>query len=265
MIADLTIRTYGAPDAQPVIVLHGGPAAPGPMAPIARELADEHFVIEPFQRGSGEVPLTVRTHLDDLHAIIEAMTSTPPVLVGSSWGAMLALAFAADRPDASRSVAAIGCGTFDVESRARMVERIAERSSAEVLEARRRADAIEDPDDRLAALGAAIFPIYATDPITDDLEEERCDARAHRETWSDMIRRQEEGEYPAAFGAITAPVILLHGDDDPHPGAMIRDSLLPHIPHLEYHAWARCGHYPWIERSARSSFFDSLREFIRRT
>jgi len=37
-----------------VIVLHGGPAAPGSAAPLARGLAGAFRVLEPWQRGSGE-------------------------------------------------------------------------------------------------------------------------------------------------------------------------------------------------------------------
>jgi pimeloyl-ACP methyl ester carboxylesterase len=41
------------------------------------------------------------------------------------------------------------------------------------------------------------------------------------------------GIEPQAFAAITAPVLMVHGDDDPHPGA-IRETLRPFLPQLEY-------------------------------
>ena len=59
------------------------------------------------------------------------------------------------------------------------------------------------------------------------------------------------------------PVLMLHGAEDPHPGALIRDSLWPHLPHLEYHEWARCGHYPWLERCVRVEFFALLERWLR--
>ena len=55
---------------------------------------------------------------------------------------------------------------------------------------------------------------------------------------------------------------MLHGSHDPHPGTMIRDSLLPHLPRLEYREWERCGHYPWVERGVREEFFRVLREWL---
>ena len=53
-----------------LLLLHGGPGAPGYMAPVARELSDAFRIIEPLQRGSGEEPLTVARHIADLHDLI---------------------------------------------------------------------------------------------------------------------------------------------------------------------------------------------------
>jgi len=54
----MLVRRYGKMGAL-VLVLHGGPAAVGEVAPIARELSASFRVVEPWQRGSGSVPLTV--------------------------------------------------------------------------------------------------------------------------------------------------------------------------------------------------------------
>jgi pimeloyl-ACP methyl ester carboxylesterase len=77
-----------------------------------------------------------------------------------------------------------------------------------------------------------------------------------------MLRLQAEGVYPRSFAAIESPVLMLHGADDPHPGAMIRDSLTPYLPQLEYRELERCGHYPWLERAAHDEFFATLREWL---
>ncbi|MBI2299579.1 MAG: hypothetical protein HYU66_11675 [Armatimonadetes bacterium] len=59
-------------------------------------------------------------------------------------------------------------------------------------------------------------------------------------------------------------MLMLHGDWDPHPGRMIRDGLLPNLPHLEYAELERCGHRPWAERHARAPFFAALRAWLSR-
>src|SRR5262249_48324750 len=93
-------------------------------------------------------------------------------------------------------------------------------------------------------------------------ETEAFDARAHRESWDDMLHLQREGVYPAAFARIHVPVLMIHGAEDPHPGRMILAGLTPHVPAIEYVEIARCGHYPWLEREARGTFFAVLRSWL---
>jgi pimeloyl-ACP methyl ester carboxylesterase len=119
-----------------------------------------------------------------------------------------------------------------------------------------------NPDEALRVLGNLLLPLYSYELVTTDLEIETCDARAYQETWTDMVRLQAEGVYPAAFSAIDSPVLMLHGAVDPHPGQMIRASLRPHLPLLEYIEWERCGHYPWLEKAVRDEFFKVLSEWL---
>lgn len=259
----IRVRTYGS-SGPPVVVLHGGPGAVGYMAPVARGLAGGFRVLEPLQRGSGGEPLTVDRHVRDLHQVLEdRCPKSRPALVGSSWGAMLALAYAAEHPGGVAALVLIGCGTFDPEARAVLRSRIEERMDAAVRDRLKGLEReISDPDERLRIMGELLLPVYSHDLASTDQEIESCDARAHRETWEDMERLQSEGVYPAAFSAIECPVLMLHGSEDPHPGAMIRDSLRPHVPHVEYRQWERCGHYPWLETAVRDEFFAVLGDWL---
>lgn len=227
----MIVREHG-PDVPPtIVVLHGGPGAPGSAGGLAHALASPARVLEPFQRAGG----TVADHIADLHKLLDGRVMS---LVGHSWGAMLALAYAAEHP--VRSVVAVCSGTFDLASRA--VFRAAMRD-------------VEHTWD-------AIDRAYHVDPLPPDpLETVAIERETKDETWNDMLRLQAEGRYPAAFAAITAPVLMVHGADDPHPGAMIRDSLP--IPQLVYRELPRCGHYPWHERHARGDFISLVRDFLK--
>ena len=258
-------REYGT-SGPAVVVLHGGPGAPGYMAPVARRLADSFRVLEPLQRGSGAEPLTVARHVADLHELVASRCGDArPALVGHSWGAMLALAYSAAHPSEVASLALIGCGTFDPAAGERVRE-IRESRMDDALRQRMERLPLEfpDPDERLGVMADLILPLYSYELVSTDQELEGCDARAHHETWEDMLRLQEAGVYPAAFAAIDAPVIMLHGAEDPHPGQMIRASLEPHLPQLEYREWERCGHYPWLEKAVRDEFFAVLHEWLSR-
>ena len=256
-------REYGD-DGRTVIVLHGGPGAAGYMAPVARELAHHFHVLEPFQRGSGDTPLTVMRHVRDLRELIESRCgAVRPAIVGSSWGAMLSLAFAAEHPTLCGPLVLIGCGTFDLQARARMNRIIDERMSDALQDRLVLLETeVPDADERLKQTGALLEPLYAVAPLSSGLGDVECDGRAFHETWNDMLRQQQNGTYPAAFGTIDVPVLMLHGAEDPHPGTMIRDSLLPFVPQLEYVEWSRCGHYPWIERGVRVEFFRTLKGWL---
>jgi pimeloyl-ACP methyl ester carboxylesterase len=262
----LRVRTYGS-SGPVVIVLHGGPAGVGGAAPIARGLADSFRVLEPWQRGSGDEPLTVVRHVADLHELVEShCPGMRPAIVGESWGAMLALAYAAAHPDSVGPLVLVGCGTFDRQARARMRESLEERIDDDLRERLKRLEKeCRDTGERLEKKYELMKRLYEYDPTAtdqDDVPDEPFDIRAHTETWNDMVRLQDEGVYPAAFSAIKSPVLMLHGAYDPHPGQMIRAGLEPHIQQLEYQEWQQCGHSPWAERWVCDEFFAVLCEWL---
>ncbi len=261
-MTDLVVREYGS-GLHTVIAVHGGPAAAGDLAPLAQDLGKRFHVLEPFQRGSGLVPLTVASHVRDLHDLIgERCGGRPPVLLGHSWGAMLALAYAAVHLGATAGLVLIGCGAFSDAARREFESRLDARLSpgdrAELLRLRSEADR----DRRLAAEGRIMNRVYGYD-LRDDVEPVvEVDAVAHRQTWADMLRMQREGTYPAAFAAIKVPVLMLHGEQDPHPGRLTREDLRAYVPQLEYRELPACGHSPWVERQARTPFFDAVNAWL---
>jgi pimeloyl-ACP methyl ester carboxylesterase len=262
-MTDLVVREYGV-GFETVIAVHGGPAAAGDVAPLARTLGEQWRVLEPYQRGHGGRPVTVATHVQDLDDVIrERCGGRPTIVVGHSWGAMLALAYATAHPTTPTALVLIGCGTFSRAARAAFEKRRAAR-----LTAARQATVVhiketeKDANRRLAALGRMMTRVYGYDVDDGAIELAVVDAVAHAETWADMVRLQSEGVYPAAFAAIECPVLMLHGEVDPHPGRLTSDDLRRHIPQLEYRELSKCGHSPWLERQARDEFFGCLNEWV---
>jgi pimeloyl-ACP methyl ester carboxylesterase len=263
-VEPIDVRTY-AGRRGPVVVLHGGPGAPGSAARLAAPLAPEFEVWEPFQRRSGEVEVTVARHVTDLHDIAAGAR----VIVGHSWGAMLGLSYAARYPADVQTLALVGCGTYDAASRAEYERRIDAnlgteglRRKAELRAAFEKAGGAPERDRLFEQIGELDLEVQSVDLLPDEKTDVVVDAKGHEETWNDVLRRQAADVEPRSFDAIEARVVMLHGEDDPHPGAMIRDSLLPHIPQLEYVEFARCGHEPWRERHGREPFLAALRSWL---
>lgn len=99
-------ETFGSQEGIVIIALHGGPGGDyRSILPLAG-LADDYFVVFYDQRGSGLSPrvdkeeLSLEQYLKDLDAIIEHFsTGRPVIIIGHSWGAMLASSYIGKYPE----------------------------------------------------------------------------------------------------------------------------------------------------------------------
>lgn len=229
-------------------------------------------MLEPMQRQSGPVPLTVARHVADLHDVLKQIPQTEIVrLVGFSWGAMLALSYAAKHPDNIDRVTLIGCGTFDEHSRKvyqdNMVKRMTgdDKKRIDKIEARLKTGNNQNKRNELfAELGAIYSRIQSYEPLNDYTNDVmNFDEEGFRQTWADAILLQKQGIQPAEFVNISAAVTMIHGDDDPHPGRLIYDCLAQFIRNLQYIGLPRCGHKPWGEQYAKDEFYKLLTELLK--
>ncbi len=85
-------RKYGKKPFK-VAVVHGGPGAPGEMAPVARELSADRGVLEPLQTAT-----IIEGQVRELKVILEKNGDIPVMLIGFSWGAWLSFILTAQYP-----------------------------------------------------------------------------------------------------------------------------------------------------------------------
>jgi pimeloyl-ACP methyl ester carboxylesterase len=257
------LRLYGQPPFT-VAVLHGGPGAPGTMAPVARELAAEWGVLEPLQTAD-----SLDGQVEELRAVLGERADLPVTLIGSSWGAMLGYIFAARYPAHVRRLILVGSGVYEARYAAGIeqtrLDRLSEAERARALEL---LELLERPDTAdksrlMNAMGQLYTKADAYDPLTLDTEGLDAQYEILVRVWSDAEALRASGELLALGKRIACPVLALHGDYDPHPPAGVREPLSSVVRDFRFVLLAHCGHLPWIERQARDEFFRLLRAELR--
>ncbi len=254
------MRLYGTTPYR-IAVLHGGPGAPGYMAPVARELASLTGVIEPLQSAH-----SVDGQVAELHACLAAHDHKPLTLIGSSWGAMLGFIYAARYPERVVKLIMIGSGIYDERyqfaiSSTRMARLDdAGRRRAANLTARLSDPAETGKNALLGEFGALLFKADAFDPNCDYIETLAHQYDINRAVWDEARALRRSGALLELGRSIDCPVVALHGDHDPHPADGVRLPLARVLRDFRFVLIEKCGHYPWVERQARERFYTLLRD-----
>jgi pimeloyl-ACP methyl ester carboxylesterase len=271
--ASLYCRIYG-PSAQPLVIVHGGPGMPGSAAGLGRLLEDSWRVVEYHQRGAGRTrstgPLTVGAHVEDLRAVVRGTCGErEPVLIGVSWGAILALSFSASHPGWVRKTVLVGCsdlgtkigGSLTPEQRKRVGGRAA-RKAEKLLKTLLAGG--EGADEAFADVFRLLFPLYRCSPETPVPDLTGLSFAAYRETMGDAVRLFESGALFSDWGEIRIPVVALHGDHDPNTPSAVRAMLEERLADFRLVLFKNCGHFPWLEPHTQALFLRTLREELAR-
>ena len=253
------LRTYGAAPYS-IAVIHGGPGAPGQMAPVARELSRDYGVLEPLQTAA-----TLDGQVEELRDIIEKHGNPPVVLIGSSWGAMLSYIFTARYPALVKKLIMVGSALFDDRYAAGIQKTRLSRLDAEAkhevysLVKDLNDDVVSDKNKLLKRMGELFTKADAYDPITLDTEVLEVRFDIHEGVWSDALKLRGSGEILKLGKKIKCPVIAIHGDYDPHHAEGVREPLSKVLKDFRFILLPHCGHLPWIEREARERFYEVVR------
>ena len=253
-------RTYGTPPFS-VAVVHGGPGAPGEMAPVARALAPRWGVLEPLQTA-----YTLDGQINELRAILQHSGDLPVTLIGWSWGAWLSFMLAARYPALVKKLILVGSGPFEAEYAVHIMDTRLRRLSAaereDVFALSRALDepAYTDKSALMAQLGTLIAKADAYDPLLHEREQLECQYQIHQRVWAEADVLRRSGELLALGTKITCPIVALHGDYDPHPAEGVREPLARVLTDFHFVLLQHCGHCPWIERQARDRFYRILTE-----
>jgi pimeloyl-ACP methyl ester carboxylesterase len=253
-----TVRRWGH-GPYSLAVIHGGPGAPGEMAPVARELSAVKGILEPLQTAT-----TLDGQVQELRSVLEQDAQVPVTLVGFSWGAFLSWMTAARYPSLVGRLILVSSPPFE-ESYANSITptRLDRMSPAERTETMALIGKMDDPeagekDKVLTRLGVLLSHADAYDPVpfVDEVFHNRYDVL--RGVWDEACELRRKGVLTQMAHAIRCPVIAIHGDYDPHPAKGVEEPLSRECPGFRFILLSKCGHRPWIERNATDAFYETL-------
>lgn len=257
------IRYYGLPPYN-VVLVHGGPGAAGEMAPVARKLSARFGILEPFQ-----TKYSVSGQVEELYAVIRDHSISPVVLVGFSWGAWLAILVAAKYYREVSKLILIGCGPLEdqyvqdiFKTRMSRLDSNDQNKLNSILSGIEKR-AINNIEDAFSELGSIMTKADSYDPISEREDIIYTNAEIYFAVWKEASELRSSGSLLTTIDQIRCPVEIIHGDYDPHPSSAVIQPLSSKLQRkLRCHILPDCGHKPWIERSARKSFYRILEEGI---
>ena len=267
--------TYGGAGAPRLLVLHGGPGADHQyLLPQMLHLGEKFDLLFYDQRGGGKsrsdarIPVTWKTHVEDLDAVTREFHLDPLSIVGYSWGAMLGLLYTIEQHRnphllAPYRMALINPAPLTREYRRQFESEFARRQASPEIQKLRDELAASglrerDPEayrQRAFELGVAG---YFSDPHkATDLTPFRVVGRVQQSVWEslgdfDLIRDLK---------GIRIPSIIISGRDDPIPLASSSEAARALETTLV--VLDECGHVPYVEQP--SKLFAALDPFLDET
>jgi proline iminopeptidase len=255
LVRGVTLFERRVGEGPPVIVLHGGPGADhGYLLPGFDTLALGRELVYYDQRGGGrspvarDVPVGWREHVADLEALRQLWALDRLVILGYSWGGLLAQLYATEHPDRVERLALVCPAPSWRAARDEFERRFAERSLAPELMAERlalRESGLRERDPRAyerRLFELAVVPYFYDPARARDLTPFRVVGRTQQEVW----RSLNDYDLRPALRRLRLPAFVVHGEDDPIPIEASRETAA--LLGAEFHALDRCGHCPHVER-----------------
>jgi proline iminopeptidase len=266
---------YGRTNAPKLLLLHGGPGADHCyMLPQMLQLGERYDLIFYDQRGGGRSksdsrdPITWRTHVEDLGALIIEFGLEPLSILGYSWGAMLALLYTIEQRKNPHLVpparlALMSPAPLTVEYRRAFEAEFNRRQQApEIVRLREELakSGLREKDPaayRLRAFELSVAGYFADPRNARDLTPFRVVGKVQQSVWESLGNFDLIGN----LEGIRTPSVMVHGRDDPIPLASSVEA--SRAIGTDLVVLDDCGHVPYVEQPRQ--LFSALDKFLDET
>lgn len=253
-------RIYGNPPFS-VVVVHGGPGAPGEMKPVAEELSKNFGVIEPLQTKD-----SIDGQIEELKNVIAEDLTTPVYLIGWSWGAWLSYLLAARYPNLIKKLILVSSGPFEASYAKGIMntrlERLSEKEKKRVEEIIQLLQKGKADNAIFNEFGSLMDKADSYNLLPhasgEDIEKLDFQPEIYERVWSEADELRESGKLLEYATTITCPVVAIHGDFDPHPSEGVEKPLSRVLKVFRFYQLDHCGHHPWFEKEAKNRFYEIL-------
>jgi len=254
-------RTYGNPPYK-VVLVHGGPGAPGYLAPLALKLSEIGGVVEVLNGAP-----TIKQQTYELYEEIIRQCDLPVILIGHSWGAWLSWIVTSKYLSLVKKLILIGAPPFIAKYAQEIlktrVNRLNESDRELLYDYFQKLDNSSDTNRLLEKIAKLMAKADVMDPISQEYPTIEYQYDVYKAVWEEAEKLRQSGELLNLGKNISCPVIAIHGNYDPHPFQGVHQPLTKMMPDFKMRIIDKCGHYPWNEMQAVDDFYRVLTAAIK--
>lgn len=265
----LHYRIFGS--GEPLLIINGGPGMSSEgFVPLAKELSINNKVILYDQRGTGSSKMagidassmTMELLVEDIETLRKHLNIREWIILGHSFGGMLAYAYAAQYPEKVRAMIQSSSGGMDLSLLSGLDFSIAltpmERDSLQFYR-----EKIRSGDTTRATLlkrAEFLAPAYVYDRKNIPVIAERLtqgNRTINSLVWTDL--RQTQFDTKSKLKDFKKPVLILHGDNDV-VSPQLSEQAHSLLPESSLVILPKTGHYGWLD--AKEAYFTAIFKFL---
>ena len=249
------VRLYGKAPYK-VVLVHGGPGAIGSLKGFAQELSvlSQIGVVEAIQS-----KYSIAELIDELYTQINDNCNEKVSLIGHSWGAWLVVLFAEKYPELVENLILIGSGPLEDKYVAEIGTRRFENLSEEDSAIFQRLINNQATDEDMAKIPKVFEKSDNYCLENRDMHKaDKTDSQMHNMVWEEAAKLRTTGKLLSSFKNIKNKIVLIQGENDPHPARGVMIPLEENGIECEIYILEKCGHSPFMEKYAKEDFYRIL-------